>query len=321
MRKVQLMKKKWYSFGMLLGCMVLFSAGCGNVAYYTTTEAAEAASQEVVTRKNSKDNETTGVDETSADETSTDVSESTAVKAVMTEEELDSKVAEIILEQQRTWYTGEECQAEGHIILEYEYADGMTIVYMLMMYGEYQFQNVDYLIKASGTGVIPVVLSFGVDEKDGTEFTNLKWPSDGSGYNESIKEMFPEHLWDRVLTIQEEDREALTAMERGYAERHLAMTGRDAIIGEYADVERTYLTDYGISVEVSNKMIEYEKDMGPYPNWHGSLEKIEDGERYLYSVFVDEEENQIEYEKRVFGTGETVEKFVYDAETGEPVEG
>jgi hypothetical protein len=36
-------------------------------------------------------------------------------------------------------------------------------------------------------------------------------------------------------------------------------------------------------------------------------------------VFYDEETNQIIYEKRFFGTNETVEKFVYDAKTGEPI--
>ena len=138
-------------------------------------------------------------------------------------------------------------------------------------------------------------------------------------HNESIKEMFPEHLWDRVLIIREEDRELLTAMERAYAEEHLKMTGRDAIIGDYADVERTILTDHGISVDVSNKLFAYEEKLAPYPSWHGTLEKVEDGERYLYSVFYDEETNQIIYEKRFFGTNETVEKFVYDAKTGEPI--
>jgi len=163
------------------------------------------------------------------------------------------------------------------------------------------------------------VLSFG-EHEDGREFTHMTWPDDGSGYNASVKEMFPEHLWDRVQIIQEEDRDVLTKMERAYAEEHLKMIGRDAVIGDYADVERTYLTDYGVSVAVSNKMMEYEKYMGPYPGWVGTLEKVEDGERYLYSLFFDEETDQIVYEKRVFGTGETVEKFVYDAETGDKVE-
>ena len=246
------------------------------------------------------------------------IEEAVETTLASTEEELDQKVTEIILEHNRPMFTGEECQAEGHIILENEEQHGVTTVYALMMYGEYQFQNVDYLIKAAGTGVIPVVLSFG-EHEDGREFTHMTWPEDGSGYNESIKEMFPEHLWDRVLIIQEADRALLTAMERAYAEEHLKMTGRDAVIGDYADVERTILTDHGISVDVSNKLFAYEEKLAPYPSSHGTLEKVEDGERYLYSVFFDEETNQIIYEKRFFGTNETVEKFVYDAETGEPI--
>ena len=134
------------------------------------------------------------------------IEEAVETTLASTEEELDQKVTEIILEHNRPMFTGEECQAEGHIILEHEEQDGVTTVYALMMYGEYQFQNVDYLIKAAGTGVIPVVLSFG-EHEDGREFTHMTWPEDGSGYNESIKEMFPEHLWDRVLIIQEADRE------------------------------------------------------------------------------------------------------------------
>lgn len=256
---------------------------------------------------------------TQEEETTAEILDSVAEDTVLTEDELDRKVTEIIFEHNKPVFTGEECKAEGHIVLDYEVHDGTTTVYALMMYGEYQFQNVDYLIKASGTGVIPVVLTFG-EEPDGKEFMTTTWPDDGSGYNDSIKEMFPEHLWDRTLVIQEEDREVLMKMERAYAEEHLQMTGRDAIIGDYADVERTYLTDYGISVDVSNKLNEHEKDMGPYPGWHGSLEKVEDGERYLYSVFYDEETNQVIYEKRFFGTHETVEKFVFDAETGEAIE-
>ena len=179
-------------------------------------------------------------------ETTVEMSSLAVEDIVLTEEELDNKVIEIIMEHNKPMFTGEECKAEGHIILEHETEEGVTTVYTLMMYGEYQFQNVDYLIKAAGTGVIPVVLSFGVDEK-GQEFMTTRWPDDGSGYNESIKEMFPEHLWERTLTIHDEDRAVLEEMERAYAEEYLKMAGRDAVIGDYADVARTYLTDYGVS--------------------------------------------------------------------------
>lgn len=230
---------------------------------------------------------------------------------------LDQLVSAAILEQNADSYLSDECPAEGHMILEEQEQDGILTLYALTMYGEYAFHNVDYFVKSSGTGAIPTVMKFDLRLNSHTPLISIERPEDGSGYIESIKTIFPEHLWDRVITIQEDDANTLTAMEQEYAKQYLVKLGRDALIGNYADFEHTLLTDLGISVEVSNHLLEYEKDMGPYPNWHGSTEKIEYGVRYMYSVFYDEETSQIIYEKRVFDSMETVEKFVFDAETGE----
>ena len=313
-------KKKLVLWGMI-GGLAIGGAGCGNtVVCYTTaapTEAAEPTTEIA--------DETVAVTETSAEETEARAAETNeAILETLPEGTptfIDTIVAAAILEENKDHYLGGECQGEGHMILEEVEEDGISTVYALMMYGEYEFQNVDYFIKTSGTGVIPVVMKFDLRLSSSTPMISMEWPMDGSGYNDSIKSMFPEHLWDRTLSIQDGDRETLEAMERGYAERYLKEIGRDAIIGDYADVEnRTFLTDHGISVEVSNQMSVNEKLMGPYPSWHGTREKVENGVRYLYSKYYEEETNQIIYEKRVFDSHETVEKFVYDAETGEPVE-
>lgn len=226
-------------------------------------------------------------------------------------------VASAILEHNADLFRQEECSAEGHIILEQTEEDGIATIYALTMYGGYAFHNVDYFVKTTGTGVIPAVMKFDLRLNSHTPLISMEYPADGSGYLTSIKEMFPEHLQDRVLNISKEDSDTLTSMEQEYAKRYLANLGRDALIGDYADFEHELLTDLGISTEVSNKLSEYEKDMGPYPNWHGSRETIEDGVRYMYSIFYEEETDEIIYEKRVFDTMETVEKFVFDAETGE----
>lgn len=232
---------------------------------------------------------------------------------------MEQVVANSILEHRSKQFTGEECQAEGHIIIGEEINEGVLKVYALTMYGEYAFQNVDYFVKEAGTGAIPAVMTYDLRLSVVRTTSDVEWPEDGSGYEESVKRMFPEKYWDRVLTIQDEDLSVLKEMEQGYAKAYLEELGRDAVIGEYADVPHTFLTDYGISVDVSNKMLEYEKLMGPYPNWVGSTEKIEDGVRYMYLVFYEEETNEIIYEKRVFDTNESIEKFVYDAETGEEI--
>lgn len=231
----------------------------------------------------------------------------------------DEVVASAILEHNMDSSLQEECSAEGHIILEQTEEDGIATIYALTVYGGYAFHNVDYFVKSTGTGVIPVVMKFDLRLNSHTPLISMEYPVDGSGYLTSIKEMFPEHLQDRALNIQKDDHDTLTVMEQEYARKYLAELGRDALIGDYADFEHQLLTDLGISPEVSNKLSEYEKELelGSYPYWHGSKEKIEDGIRYMYSVFYEEETNEIIYEKRVFDTMETVEKFVFDAETGE----
>lgn len=325
--------RKRHLVWMMLGCMALASAGCGketdtNAAQETVIEAeketAGAAETEAAETKAAETEEAeTEAEETEAAETETEeTAEETEAEAEETEaaeETLDTIVTDIIVEHNRSIYLGEECPAEGHIILDYEEQDDTTTVYALTTYGEYQFQNVDYIVKAAGSGVIPAVLTITEDEATGEREATVEWPEDGSGYNASIKSMFPEELWERTLSIQEEDREALIEMEQNEVEQYLEQLGRDAVIAGYSDMEYQYLTDCGISVDVSNKMMSYEAEMEGYPSWVGSCEKLEDGERYLYSLSVDEEQGRIVYEKRHFDSGETAEQFVYDSETGEKI--
>jgi len=298
----------------LIGGLLIGSTGCGNTIVCYTTEVPADSTVETESTKKSEAAEMARETLAAAVETNEAIPEPDIAGSVM-----EKLVSDSILEENSGHYLQGECQGEGHIILDEVEVDGISTVYALMMYGEYEFQNVDYFVKTAGTGVIPVVLQYDIRLNSHTPLVSFEWPADGSGYNESIKQMFPEYLWDRVLSIQEEDRTKLEKMEREYARQYLEEMGRDAVVCDYRDFEHTLLTDLGVSVEVSNKMLVHEKLMGPYPDWVGSTEKVEDGVRYMYSLFYEEETNEIIYEKRVFETDETVEKFIYDAETGEPV--
>ena len=96
--------------------------------------------------------------------------------------------------------------------------------------------------------------------------------------------------------------------------------GRKAEIGDYADFEYVLLTEAGVSVEASNRLLEYEKDLGSYPNWIGSLEKIEDGVRYVYRKDADKENGKVILTKAEYTTGTVVEQYEFDWQTGEPIE-
>ena len=71
-----------------------------------------------------------------------------------------------------------------------------------------QFQN-DMFIKISGTGVIPVAMTFLEDKDDGYILQSYKLPEDGEGYAASIKTLFPQELYNRVVHPSDGDRAAL----------------------------------------------------------------------------------------------------------------
>lgn len=234
---------------------------------------------------------------------------------VADKDSLDKKVSAAILAESQGRYLDGETIGEGHIILGSKEENNETIVYALTMYGEYGFQDNNF-VKVSGTGVIPAVIR--INDKNKENFSStIQWPKDGSGYIESIKEMFPEQYYDRVLSIKDEDRHVLEAMEEKYAKDYLIQIGREAEIGDYGDFEHPLLTHLGVSVQVSNKLLE--KNYTNYPMWVGNQEKIEDGIRYVYQMDYDKDEKQIVLSKYNYETKAVVEKIVIDALTGEEI--
>lgn len=233
---------------------------------------------------------------------------------------LDEMVSEAILAQEGEHYASGECAGEGHIILDSEeetLGEKATLtVYALTMYGEYQFQDGNF-VKESGTGIIPAVMTFTVEDGN-YEPENYQLPEDGGGYVDSIQKMFPERLWNDCISPSDEQHEELTQQERTYAEAYLKKIGREAQIGDYRDFEHTLLTDAGVSVEVSNSISE-NKDLGAYPFWLGNIEQLEGGIRYRYSMELNQEKHQIVFQKYDMDNGQVEETFSFDAKTGEAV--
>lgn len=234
---------------------------------------------------------------------------------VADKDSLDKKVSAAILAESQGRYLDGETIGEGHIILGSKEENNETIVYALTMYGEYGFQDNNF-VKVSGSGVIPAVISI-FENDEGAMLTSIIWPQDGSGYTQSIQKMFPEEYHDRALYIKDEDKNTLKIMERQYAQNYLKQIGRTAIVGEYGDFEHPLLTHIGVSVKVSNKLLE--KNYYNYPMWVGNQEKIEDGIRYVYQMEYNKEKEQIILSKYNYETKEVAEKIVVNALTGDEV--
>ena len=229
------------------------------------------------------------------------------------DEVLSKLVGEAVLSGNSSAYYEGECCGEGHKILGYDVSGNRLKVYALTMFGNYGFQN-EKFIKISGSGVIPAVLTY---ERSGTDYKlmEIQYPQDGAEYTKSIKKMFPLKYHFAVLNCDSALKE-LQAQERSYAEAYLKSIGREAEIGEFSDLNAVLLTDLGVSVDISNKLMA-DKNLGAYPFWVGTAEYLKDGVRYVRSVSYDENAQRIIYRTVEKESGKTVEEFVFDAVTGE----
>ncbi len=229
--------------------------------------------------------------------------------------DLDEAISQAVLTYNKERYGQGECVAQGHEILEQKQeADGSVTVYAITMFGWYGFED-DCLVKVSGSGTICNVLTFSLDEQRGYLLEDYKEPLEGGYYVSSVRDMFPEHLWDTCLTYDEKRYNKLQKQEYAYARQYLKKIGRQADVTEHIDREGRLMTDAGVSVKVSNKMSDMEK-LNKYPYWIGSREEIIDGVRYVYKMDVDQEAGEIIYTKSVYDTGETVEQHRFDLDTG-----
>lgn len=193
----------------------------------------------------------------------------------------DELVSNTLLTSNEDSYLEGECVAEGHKILRIDGNNDLelTTIYTLAIYGEYGFEN-DNLVKISGSGVIPTVLEFSLNNQNEYYLSDYKVPKDGALYVNSLKSLFPKELHEEVLNIGSEDQKELKEQEISYAKEYLTSLNRKAEIGDYADFEHI-LPD--MNVNASNTLLE-DEELVDYPYWIGTKEKLEDGIRYVYKT-------------------------------------
>ena len=226
---------------------------------------------------------------------------------------LDEAVSQAIFEDNPSAYydIGTECSAEGHIIYGTEIIENKYKVYTLIDYSAFGFENGYFMPKAGGRS--PAVMTF-ERTSSGYKLLDIEYPQDGAYYVESIKSMFPEKYQNKVMNPTIFDYKNLWEQEVAYAQAYLDEIGRTEEIREYSQVEHTLFTDLGVSVEVSNKILEYNL---PYNSDIGYYEAIEDNIRYIYRTSYDEKNNKIVCTKEVYETRDIVEKIEIDSLTGD----
>jgi len=215
-------------------------------------------------------------------------------------------------------YGAGETATEGHIILDSEGNDGTVKVYAIASLGVFGFENGIFTI-VSGSGAIPTVMIFSRNENGKYSLLEYKEPMDGALYMDSIKQMFPQKLQDRVLSSQG-DYDYLVKQQEKQAVEYLKDIGRTA------EVSAAYVNKkpVNINVDASNKLFsefaKYDSFLNCCPDWIGTRERIEDSVRYIYETAQDKTDDG--YDLIVFRKtkedGAIVEERQYKIEGDEP---
>lgn len=232
-------------------------------------------------------------------------------KTVKISAELDTAVSKAILSSNaiKDWHG--ECATEGHVILGTDKKGDKIKVYLLEQYSVFGFQN-GWFLDQSGYST-SAVMTF-EETETGYKYLEVEHPRDGSFHGDDIKAMFPKTYQKRALSPTDKDRESMWAQKVAYAESYLKEIGREAKIGTYGDIEHILLTDVGVSVEVSNAVINLPFDYNT--GEIGYSERLENGTRYIYRTSYLADKNIILYTKEVYGENRIVERVEVDSLTG-----
>jgi bla regulator protein BlaR1 len=310
------MKNRLLAVLTMTTLLATMMAGCGkkDVPQEEPPAAVEASTEEATVEAPA---------EASVEATSDAAAEETSFPLITAD--LDETIGNGIIICCNNLFKAGETQGEGHILMDKEEPDenGEIKCYVLETFGAYEFQDGNF-VECAGSGVIPAVVTVKKSEDGTYEFVSMVEAEDGSGFVDSIKENFPEALWSRCITIEDDDRNELEKQKKSYAEEYLATIGREDVeVGDYGDFEHTLLTDEGVSVDVSNKMLDVQSGDGFEffcPMWIGEREVLEENVRYTYKTEYDQKNKQIIFSKVLYETGEVLETSTYDATTGDKVD-
>ncbi|EEG76270.1 M56 family metallopeptidase [Dethiobacter alkaliphilus] len=193
---------------------------------------------------------------------------------------LKRAVTQAIKEQGAGYYRGEVLTA-GHVILGKQSANGTVTVYTLASLGWFGFEN-DIFTIVSGSSGVPTVMTFSVDDQGQYRLLEYREAQDGGGYADSVREMFPRELWDKVLSPPPYPQ--LSAQQEAQAAQYLQEQGINAEISMNYVEKSLPEIDVQASNKLFSEMTKANPSLNKYPYWLGTRHIVEDGERFIYET-------------------------------------
>ena len=168
-----------------------------------------------------------------------------------------------------------ECWVEGHVILGESDKGDTHEVYAYVFYQNYGFMD-GVFTDVGGGSIGPRTFIFDKTADGGYALRETIAPLDGTDYTKSISEMMPAECVQK-LESGFVDRAELVRQQHEQAQRYLDSIGRTEPIQDWRERD-LQLAD--MLVYASNQIISLSP---PWPLWVTSVERIEDGERYVYT--------------------------------------
>lgn len=228
---------------------------------------------------------------------------------------LDEAIKAAIVEQNKGNYLPGECYGVGYKIIETFEEDDVLSVYALTEYVEYCFQD-NVFVNISGTNP-KVLMRFRETEDKNYDlifYTRLDLFSDLP--EEKIEELLqPLAETGKSYVFTDEDLQEVRAQADEDAAEYLRSVNRIAEVGVRQNHDGELLEEL---VSDENLLMELFKDdeMWRYPEWTGTTERIENGERYIYQTAFDEERQKIIYTKIEYSTNNVIKSIEVDVQNG-----
>lgn len=231
---------------------------------------------------------------------------------------LSDAIKNAIINENHGKYLPGECYGVGYKIIETFEEGDMISIYALTEYVEYWFED-GIFVNISGTN--PKVL-MRLQKADGSyhliDYTRLDIFS-GLSDEELQSLMEPLERSGKSYLYTEKDLQEVRAQADEYAAEYLRSMGRAAPVGVRQEHEGQRLEDLIEDKDLLNQLLK-DEELGRYPNWTGTTERVEDGVRYVYRTEFDEEDQMILYTKTEYVGEQIVESRAVDIGRGTPAE-
>ncbi len=214
-----------------------------------------------------------------------------------------------IAEQNKGKYLPGECYGVGYKIIEtFEESDVLSI-YALTAYVEYRFED-NVFVGISGTKP-KVLMRFCKTEDNKYDlifYTRLDLFSDLP--EEKLEELLlPLTKTGNDYVYTEQDIQEVRAQADEDAAEYLRSINRVAEVGVREDHEGKRLEELVSDDALLDELFK-DEEMSLYPDWIGTTERLENGERYIYQTAFDEERQEIIYTKIEYNTNHVIKNSI-----------